>query len=78
MSNKESNMDRDAIIRSCSEKVFRSYLPHISEEYTPLEAPKGIRTTEQIASFEVKQFVECDDEQLIDCLETVYHVLAGS
>lgn len=71
-------VDQEEIIKSCSEKVFRNYLPHISEEYKPVEAPKGVRTTEQIACFEVKQFVECEDEQLIDCLETVYHVLAGS
>ena len=73
------DIDQEEIIKSCSEKVFRNYLPHISEEeYKPMVAPKGVRTTEQIACFEVKQFVECEDEQLIDCLETVYHVLAGS
>ena len=81
MGNNENNViqkDKDEIIRSCSEKVFRNYLPHIYEEYKPEAAPKGIRVTEQIACFEVKQFVDSEDEQLIDCLETVYHVLAGS
>ena len=76
--NEIPDLDQDEIIKSCSEKVFRNYLPHISNDYLPIEPPKGMRSTEQIASFEVKQFVECEDEQLIDCLETVYHVLAGS
>ena len=76
--NKTNNIDKDAIIKSCSEKVFRNYLPRIADEYKPTGTPAKVRATEIIASFEVKQFVECDDEQLIDCLETVYHVLAGS
>ena len=76
--NKTNNIDKDAIIKSCSERVFRNYLPRIADEYRPTGAPAKVRDTEIIASFEVKQFVECDDEQLIDCLETVYHVLAGS
>ena len=81
MGNNENNViqkDKDEIIKSCSEKVFRNYLPHIYEEYKPEAAPKDKRVTEQIACFEIKQFVDCEDEQLIDCLETVYHVLAGS
>lgn len=70
--------DPQKVINACSEQVFRNYLPRISKEYTPEAAPSDVRTTEQIACFEVKQFVDCDDDQLIDCLETVYHVLAGS
>ena len=66
------------IINDCSEQVFRSYLPRISKEYTPEVAPSDVRATEQVACFEIKQFVDCDDDQLIDCLETVYHVLAGT
>ena len=81
MANKEVNESQSnerEIINRCSEKVFRNYLPHISDEYTPENEQIKARATELIASFEVKQFVECDDDQLIDCLETVYHVLAGT
>ena len=81
MANKEVNESKSnerEIIDRCSEKVFRNYLPHISDEYKPENEQIKARATELIASFEVKQFVECDDDQLIDCLETVYHVLAGT
>ncbi len=75
---KENMQNSDRIIDSCAEQVFRNYLPHISEDYLPEETKFKVRATEQVACFEIKQFVDCDDEQLIDCLETVYHVLAGS
>ena len=75
---KENLEDPKKVIKECQSQVFRDYLPRISEEYTPISAPTEVRATEQVACFEVKQFVECDEEQLIDCLETVYHVLAGT
>ena len=70
--------DPQKIIDACSEQVFRNYLPRISKDYSPQKAPTDAIATEQVACFEVKQFVDCEEDQLIDCLETVYHVLAGT
>ena len=70
--------DPQQVINACSDQVFRNYLPRISDDYNSVETPSDMRATEQVACFEIKQFVDCDDDQLIDCLETVYHVLAGS
>ncbi len=75
---KEHLEDPKKIIKECTSQVFRDYLPRIAEEYKAVAVSPDAKATEQVASFEVKQFVECDEEQLIDCLETVYHVLAGS
>lgn len=75
---KEHLEDPKKIIKECTSQVFRDYLPCIAEEYRAVEISPDAKATEQVASFEVKQFVECDDDQLVDCLETVYHVLAGS
>ncbi len=75
---KEHLEDPKEIIKDCTYQVFRDFLPRIAEEYSPIGVSTENKATEQVASFEVKQFVECDDEQLIDCLETVYHVLAGT
>ena len=75
---KEKKSDPKKVITACSDQVFRSYLPLISEKYTPKMVSTESKATEQVACFEIKQFVDSDDEQVIDCLKTVYHVLAGS
>ena len=75
---REDLEDPKKIIKECTNQVFKDFLPRIADEYTPAELPLGGKATEQVACFYVSQFVECDDEQLIDCLETVYSVLSGS
>jgi len=73
-----ANKSLDQFISSCSAEVFRSFLPNISKKFEalPYETRSGV--SDSVAYFEIKRFVENEKEQMIDCLKSVYHVLANS
>lgn len=73
-----ANKSLDQFISSCSAEVFRTFLPSISKKFEtlPYETRSGV--SDSVAYFEIKRFVENEKEQMIDCLKSVYHVLANS
>ena len=73
-----ANKSLDQFISSCSAEIFRSFLPNISKKFEalPYETRSGV--SDSVAYFEIKRFVENEKEQTIDCLKSVYHVLANS
>lgn len=73
-----ANKSLDQFISKCSAEVFRTFLPSISKKFEtlPYETRSGV--SDSVAYFEIKRFVENEKEQMIDCLKSVYHVLANS
>lgn len=73
-----ANKSLDQFINNCSAEVFRTFLPSISKKFEtlPYETRSGV--SDSVAYFEIKRFVENEKEQMIDCLKSVYHVLANS
>lgn len=73
-----ANKSLDQFISNCSAEVFRTFLPSISKKFEtlPYETRSGV--SDSVAYFEIKRFVENEKEQMIDCLKSVYHVLANS
>lgn len=73
-----ANKSLDQFISNCSAEVFRTFLPSISTKFEtlPYETRSGV--SDSVAYFEIKRFVENEKEQMIDCLKSVYHVLANS
>lgn len=73
-----ANKSLDQFISKCSAEVFRTFLPSVSKKFEtlPYETRSGV--SDSVAYFEIKRFVENEKEQVIDCLKSVYHVLANS
>lgn len=73
-----ANKSLDQFISNCSAEVFRSFLPNISKKFKALPYETRSNVSDSVAYFEIKRFVENEKEQMIDCLKSVYHVLANS
>ena len=73
-----ANKSLDQFISKCSAEVFRTFLPSVSKKFEtlPYETRSGV--SDSVAYFEIKRFVENEKKQVIDCLKSVYHVLANS
>lgn len=64
---------------SVSTTVYRDYLPNISRNYKIDCLDWDIKETMNYVSFiELKKFVVDEETSIVDCLKTVYHVLAYS
>ena len=74
----EANISLDKFIDKCSDEVFRNFLPSISSEYTVSPCNFNGSISDSVAYFEISRFVENEKEQMVDCLKSVYHVLANS
>lgn len=73
-----ANKSLDQFISNCSAEVFRTFLPSISKKFETLPYETRSDVSDSVAYFEIKRFVENEKEQMIDCLKSVYHVLANS
>lgn len=73
-----ANKSLDQFISSCSAEVFRTFLPSISKKFKVEPYANKSVIADSVAYFEISKFVENDREQMIDCLKSVYHVLANS
>lgn len=75
---KHASTSLDSFLDKCSDEVFRTFLPKIAEtcEVAPIEA-KG-ECSDAVAYFKISKFVENEKEEMVDCLKSVYHVLANS
>ena len=73
-----ANKSLDQFISNCSAEVFRTFLPSISKKFETLPYETRSSVSDSVAYFEIKRFVENEKEQMIDCLKSVYHVLANS
>ena len=73
-----ANETLEKLIKSCSAEVFRTFLPVISKRFEtrPYETKSSV--SDSVAYFVINRFVENEKEQMIDCLKSVYHVLANS
>lgn len=59
--------------------VYREYLPQIARNYNVRKLLTDDRKTENcVAYIELKKFVVDEETSIVDCLKTVYHVLAYS
>lgn len=74
----KANGQLDEFINNCSSEVFRAFLPSISQKYKVI--PNGIKVpiSETVAYFRISKFVGNEEERMVDCLKSVYHVLANS
>ena len=73
-----ANKSLDQFISKCSAEVFRTFLPSVSKNFKTLPYETRSDVSDSVAYFEIKRFVENEKEQMIDCLKSVYHVLANS
>ena len=74
----EANANLNSFIDNCSNEVFRTFLPRISKDYCTLPCIIKGAIADSVAYFEVAKLVENEKEQMVDCLKSVYHVLANS
>lgn len=75
---RDSEKKINDFLGAISVNVYRDYLPFISEAYTVKEYQTNIATDEAVAYIELKKFVVDEEEEIIDCLKMVYHVMAYS
>lgn len=73
-----ANKSLDIYLDRCSDRIFKTYLPKISAicSVAPFEH-KG-ELSDSVAYFTISKFVENQNEKIVDCLKSVYHVLANS
>lgn len=73
-----ANQTLDSFIDSCSIEIFRTFLPSISKEYSVIPYESKGEVADSVAYFQISKFVENEKEKMVDCLKSVYHVLANT
>lgn len=70
---------RDNFIDACSTDVFRTFLPAVSQEYSPTDTGFDKDSlSNKVSCLEVATLVENEKERMTDCLKTVYQGLANT
>ena len=62
----------------CISTVFKDYLPYVSKAYKAKEFRKNLAPTESVACFDITKFVLEKNDNIIDKLKNVYHLIAYS
>lgn len=68
----------DQYYGQCLARVFKEYLPHISECYSVVDCPRTTSPTESVASFEVSKLVLEKNDKVLEKLKNVYQLLSGT
>lgn len=74
----ELNEDINKLIGISMARVFKEYLPTVSETYQVKKAINDYSPDESVACFDITKLVIEKDDNVIDKLKNVYHLLAYS
>lgn len=75
---RKASSSLDDFLNKCSDEVFRAFLPKISETCDVCSLELAGECSDSVAYFKIARFVKNEKEEMIDCLKSVYHVLANS
>ena len=74
----EVDKDSTELREKCMSSIFKDYLPYVSQAYEAKDYRAVFEPTESVASFDITKFVLEKEDNIIDKLKNVYHLLAYS